>query len=111
MYFIALHVFNVLETCRPYKLMINLEIVKFFKNIISRFQNYHHMVWPHYISRNYLVIVQFHVRYALVTGFSIEFCTAVAVVVTSVTLIYMAEGCVTWAHRAQAARGVEQHLL
>ena len=31
--FIVLHVFNYLETCRPYKLMINLEIDKFLKKI------------------------------------------------------------------------------
>ena len=37
--------------------------------------------------------------------FSVEFCTAVALVVTGVTLIYMPFGRVTWARRAQAARG------
>ena len=46
---------------------------------------------------------------ALHTGFSVEFCTAVALVVTGVTLIYTPFGRVTWAHRAQAARGVRGH--
>ena len=30
--FIALYVFNDIETCRPYKVMINLKIVKFLKS-------------------------------------------------------------------------------
>ena len=42
-------------------------------------------------------------------GFSVEFCTAVALVVTGVTLIYTPFGRVTWARRAQAARGVGGH--
>ena len=42
-------------------------------------------------------------------GFSVEFCTAVALVVTGITLIYTRFGRVTWAHRAQAARGVRGH--
>ena len=37
----------------------------------------------------------------VIPGFSIEFCTAVAVVVTGVT----PKGRVTWARRVQAARG------
>ena len=40
--FIVLHVFNYLETCRPYKLMTNLEIDKFLKKSIKRLSiNYH----------------------------------------------------------------------
>ena len=41
--FIALQVFNDLETCRPYKLMINLKIVKFVKKFIERFPNYYYI--------------------------------------------------------------------
>ena len=37
----------------------------------------------------------------MLSGFSVEFCTAVAVVVTGVT----PKGRVTWARRVQAARG------
>ena len=37
--FIALYVFNDIETCRPYNLMIQLEIAKFLKKFIwSGFQ-------------------------------------------------------------------------
>ena len=36
--FIVLHVFNDLETCRPYKLMTKLEIDKFLKISSSGFQ-------------------------------------------------------------------------
>ena len=36
--FIALQVFNDIETCRPYKLMIKLEIAKFLKISSSGFQ-------------------------------------------------------------------------
>ena len=50
-YFIALHVFNDIETCRPYKLMTILEIVKFLEKIIKRFSNYYH-ICKH--GRNYI---------------------------------------------------------
>ena len=51
--FIALRVFNDLETCRPYKLMTNLEIDKFLKKFIERFPNNYHICRcrPNYLQK------------------------------------------------------------
>ena len=50
---IAFLVFSVLETWRRYKLMTNLGIVKFFKQIIHRFVNYREICrrGPNYIQK------------------------------------------------------------
>ena len=51
--FIVLNVFNDLETCRPYKLMTNLEIDKFLKKFIERFPNDYHICRcrPNYLQK------------------------------------------------------------
>ena len=51
--FIALYVSNDIETCRPYNLMIQLEIAKFKKKIIERFPNYYQICRrrPNYIQK------------------------------------------------------------
>ena len=51
--FIVLHVFNDLETCRPYKLMTKLEIDKFLKKFIERFPNNYHICRcrPNYLQK------------------------------------------------------------
>ena len=51
--FIVLRVFNDLETCRPYKLMTNLEIDKFLKKFIERFPNNYHICRcrPNYLQK------------------------------------------------------------
>ena len=41
--FIALYVFNDIETCKPYNVMINLKIAKFLKKFIERFPNCYHI--------------------------------------------------------------------
>ena len=51
--FIVLNVFNDLETCRPYKLMTNLEIDNFLKKFIERFPNNYHICRcrPNYLQK------------------------------------------------------------